>query len=112
MQLFGIHGRVHITKEISECEYALTGTTQNETHTEKKINKQSINLGAAPSGLIHMKSESQDGGGGRRNIWRTNSWNISKFEENGKATDPRSSMNFKYMKYEGNQSKARYNQIA
>ena len=38
--------------------------------------------------------------------------NISKFEDNGKPIEPRSSMNSKHMKYEENQSEAHHNRIA
>ena len=48
----------------------------------------------------------------QKNISKTNSWNISKFEDNGKPIEPRSSMISKHMKYEENQSEAHHNRIA
>jgi len=83
-------------------------------HSEKTFYRTkggSLSCGTTAGDWIYVYWEPLQGAG-RKEIWRNNSWEVFKFDENYKPADPGNPTNPKHKKHEENYTKAPDNQIA
>ena len=93
-------------------------TTQNKTQKEKRILRNEKNITELWHNFKQTNTwfigiyEGEEGEEETKCFWRNNGWKHSKFDENYKSADTRTTVNPKHKTHEENNTKVHHNQTA